>query len=134
MRGWRPVLASTCGFVGAMAVASAVAAPVSRPPGAQSCIDSRTMSAQRAEDSQTIIFSDGMRTYRNHLRTDCPGAMRLNSFGSLETEPQGTQLCDGDTVRVFDPYGVRTVGIEAYPRCVLGWFEPVPKPPKAPKH
>lgn len=137
MRGWRPVPARFCVVIGVMAAASALAAPVSRPPGARNCIDGRTMSAQGAEDTRTIVFSDGMRTYRNHLRTECPGAMQLNSFGSLETEPQGTQLCDGDTVRVFDPYGVRTVGILAYPRCVLGWFEPVPKaakPPKPPKH
>lgn len=134
MRGWHPVL----GVVAALAATSAVAAPESRPPGAQSCIDGRSATAQRAEDTRTIIFSDGMRTYRNHLRTECPGAMRLNSFDSLETEPKaGTQLCDGDMVRVFDPEGARTVGIQAYPRCVLGWFEPVPrapKPPEVPKH
>lgn len=139
MTSLRPLLASACGVVGMLVTASAAsAAPQSRPPGAQSCIDGRSASAQRAEDSRTIIFSDGTRTYRNHLRMECPGAMRLNSFGSLETEPKaGTQLCDGDTIRVFDPDGVRSVGIEAYPRCFLGWFEPVPKapkPPKPPKH
>ncbi len=131
MRELRPVLGGA--LVGMLAVTSAVAAPAPRPPGAQSCIDSRTMSGQRAEDAETIIFSDGLRSYRNHLRTACPGVMRLNGYGSLETESQGSQLCEGDTIRVFDPYGARTVGIEAYPRCVLGWFEPMPKPPKAPK-
>ncbi len=133
MRALRPIVGGVCVLVAMLAAASAVCAPVPRPPGAQSCIDSRTMGGQHAEDAETIVFSDGLRSYRNHLRTVCPGVMRLNSFGSLEAEPQGTQLCEGDTVRVFDPYGVRTVGIEAYPRCVLGWFEPIPKPPKSPK-
>ncbi len=134
MRGLRLIVGGAFGVVGTLAAASAIAAPVPRPPGAQSCIDGRSMSGQRAEDEETIIFTDGLRTYRNHLRTVCPGAMRLNSFGSLEAEMQGTQLCEGDAIRVFDPYAARTVGIEAYPRCVLGWFERVPNPPRPPRN
>ncbi len=134
MRGLRPIIGGAYALVAVLVAGAAIAAPVSRPPGAQSCIDGRSMSGQRAEDPETILFSDGLRTYRNHLRTICPGLMRLNTFDSLETEQYGSQLCEGDRVRVFDPFGARTVGIEAYPACVLGWFEPVPRVSKAPKH
>ncbi|MDH7639566.1 hypothetical protein [Sphingomonas oryzagri] len=107
----------------------ALAAPAARPPGAVACIDPQQMQGTSAEGSDTIIFHVGNRTYRNRLDSVCPGVERLNTFSSLETEPSGGQLCQGDTVRIFDQQAVRGVGINAYPRCRLGWFEPVP--PKA---
>lgn len=117
-----------CALVAASGLA---AAPEPRPPGAQSCIDSQHFDGHSAEGKDTILFTSGLRTYRNHLRTACPGIEKLNSgFGGLETEPWGSQLCEGDFVRVFDTSSVRAVGIQAFPRCVLGWFEPVPNPPR----
>ena len=114
--------------------ASAKPPQTPRPPGALSCIDSQRYTGHRSDGKDTIIFTSGLRTYRNHLRTECPGVEKLNStFGALETEPWGSQLCEGDFVRVFDTTSVRAVGIQAFPRCVLGWFEEVPRPPKTPK-
>jgi hypothetical protein len=104
----------------------AMAAPSSRPPGAQSCIDPRLIGSRTAEGDATILFRVGPKAYRNHLRGPCPGLSRLNNFGTLETEPTGGgQLCEGDTVRVLDPNSMHGLGINAYPRCLLGWFEPV---------
>ena len=93
-----------------------------------------TIDRIKGDDLFTIIFTSGLRTYRNHLRTECPGVEKLNStFGGLATEPWGSQLCEGDFVRVFDTTGVRSVGLQAYPRCVLGWFEPMPNEPRQSK-
>jgi hypothetical protein len=121
------------GLTTTLAAGAAAAAPVSRPPGAKACIDSQSIDSRQAESADTLLFSVGRTTYRNHLRTECPGLMRLNSFDSIATEQTGSQLCEGDTVRIFDPTTVRAVGIEGYPRCVLGWFEPIPTPPKPAK-
>src|SRR5262249_3638496 len=122
MPGFRPIAACACTLVAGLTAMPTTAAPVSRPAGAQGCIDSRYIDGQRAEDENTILFTIGSRAYRNHLRTTCPGLLRLNRLDSLEMEPSmGSQLCEGDRVRVFDPWSVRAVGIQAYPICVLGW-------------
>lgn len=141
MRGLH--LIATFGFAGWLAVAPAVAAKPAppqtqtqtqtRPPGAKACIDNQSIDGHQAEDENTLIFTVGRQSYRNHLRTRCPGLMRLNSFGGLETETQGSQLCEGDTIRVFDTQGVRAVGLGAYPRCALGWFEPIPPSTRMPE-
>jgi hypothetical protein len=119
-------------LIAAASVGSAAdAAPMSKPPGAVSCIDSQTIDSRRAEDTNTILLGAGSRTYRNHLRTACPGVMRLNDgFATFITESQGSQLCEGDSIRIADSTGIRAAGAQAYPRCILGWFEPVPKTPK----
>ena len=110
----------------------ALAAPAARPPGTIACIDPQQKQGTSAEGDDTIIFHVGNRTYRNRLDSACPGVERLNTFSSLETEPFGGRLCQGDTVRIFDSQAARGVGIAAYPRCRLGWFEPVPPPAKRP--
>jgi hypothetical protein len=118
----------------ALLAVAAKAPDTPRPPGAVSCIDSQRYTGHRSDGKDTIIFTSGLRTYRNHLRTECPGVEKLNStFGGLATEPWGSQLCEGDFVRVFDTTGVRSVGLQAYPRCVLGWFEPMPNEPRQSK-
>jgi hypothetical protein len=108
-----------------LSFAALAAAPVSKPPGAVSCIDPHQMSGTSAEGDDTIIFHVGTKTYRNHLASSCPGLPRLNTFASLESEPWGGQLCQGDAVRVFDQNEARTTGLTGSPRCRLGWFEPI---------
>lgn len=110
----------------------ALAAPAIRPPGAIACIDPQQMQGTSAEGNDTIVFHVGNKTYRNRLDSVCPGVERLNTFSSLETEPFGGRLCQGDTVRIFDSQAARGVGINAYPRCRLGWFEPIAAPAKRP--
>ncbi len=110
--------------------AAMAAAPATKPPDAISCIDSQHIDGQSADGDDAILFRVGPKTYRNRLASACPGLPRLNNFGGLATEPWGGQLCKGDSVRVFDRDSVRTVGIDAFPLCRLGWFEPVP--PKRP--
>lgn len=120
------------GLLAASAVSShavpSVAARQGRPAGAKSCIDSPSIDSRRAEGDDTILFSVGSKTYRNRLRGVCPGLARLGNTAGLATELHGGQLCEGDTVRVFDRDAVRTTGIDTNPRCQLGWFEEVPKP------
>jgi len=106
--------------------AALAAAPAGKPAGAVSCIDPRQMGGTTAEGEDVLVFHVGSKTYRNRLADSCPGLSRLNTFGSLATEPWGGQLCRGDAVRVFDPNQARTVGLAGSPRCRLGWFEPVP--------
>jgi hypothetical protein len=110
--------------------AAMAAAPETKPPGAISCIDSQHIDGQSAEGDDTILFRVGPKTYRNRLASACPMLPRLNNFGGLATEPWGGQLCKGDSVRIFDRDTVRTFGINGFPLCRLGWFEPVP--PKRP--
>jgi hypothetical protein len=127
MRSPRLILVATLALGGA-----AHAAPMSRPPGAVSCIDSQSIGSRQAEDAGTLLLGVGSRIYRNHLRTACPGLMRLNDgFATLITETQGSQLCVGDSIRIADSTGIGAVGAQAYPRCMLGWFELLPKPAKA---
>jgi hypothetical protein len=111
--------------------APALAAPAPKPPGAVSCLDPRNIDGHEADGDDAILFHVGKKTYRNRLASACPGLSRLNNFGALETEPMGgSQLCEGDSVRILDQQGVRSVGVSAYPRCRLGWFEPVTAPAK----
>jgi len=105
--------------------AAMAAAPSGKPPGAVSCIDPQRIDGKSAEGDDTIIFHVGSKTYRNRLASACPGLARLNTFASLETEPWGSQLCEGDSVRVFDQDEARTTGLAGAPRCRLGWFEPI---------
>jgi len=114
-------------FAGSLMLSSAAmaAAPASKPAGAVSCIDPHQMEGTSAEGDDTIVFRVGSKTYRNHLASACPALSRLNSFGSLATEPWGSQLCRGDSVRVFDQNEARTIGLMGAPRCRLGWFEPI---------
>jgi hypothetical protein len=106
--------------------AALAAAPAGKPPGAVSCIDPHQMGGSTAEGEDTILFHVGTKIYRNRLASACPGLSRLNSFGTLESEPWGGQLCRGDSIRVLDPREARVVGLAGAPRCRLGWFEPVP--------
>jgi len=136
MRRFRLLTGGALLLGGVLAAVPALAAdaPQTRPPGAVACID-RDTDSQRAESPDALVFTNGSRAWRNHLRVTCPGLMRLNkSFYGLATEPHGSQLCQGDIVRVFDTTTVRTMGLTSFPACVLGWFEPIPKPPKHPKH
>ncbi|PXA85935.1 hypothetical protein DMC47_36080 [Nostoc sp. 3335mG] len=112
-------------FGTALVPAGAAGAPVSKPTGAISCIDAQRIEGQSAEGEDTILFRVGPKTYRNRLASICPGLSRLNSFDSLETEPWGGQLCQGDSVQLFDPNSIGPLGANG-PRCRLGWFEPVP--------
>ncbi len=119
-------------LIAAVSLGSAAGAtPMSKPPGAVSCIDSQNIDSRRAEYANTILLGVGSRTYRYHLRTACPGVMRLHDgFTTLITETQGSRHCEGDSIRIADSTGIRAVGAQAYPRCMLGWFQPLPKPPR----
>jgi hypothetical protein len=99
-------------------------------PGKVTCIDSQLITNREAEGDDTIIFTTNRQRYRNHLRTVCPGLYRLNQFNALQTELHGSELCEGDIVRVFDPNSMlRPMN---NPACVLGDFEPIP--PASPVH
>ena len=109
----------------------AVSTRANAAPVGPSCIDSSQIQGSEGESDRTILFHmQGGKTWRNTLRGACPGLADIPRWRSLATEQQGTQLCRGDSIRAFDPQGVRSTGLMSYPRCPLGEFSEVPPQPK----
>ena len=93
-------------------------------PGAVRCVDPHQIVARHAERPGAILFEmTGGITYRNDLIGACPGVKRATSASIVQIEPDGTDLCTNDSVRVYDPVEARGTGAA---RCRLGTFTPIP--------
>ena len=90
--------------------------------GTERCISARQISARRITGPRTLEFDVGRFTYRNDLPDVCPGLANRTSFGALQLEVDGSEICTGDSFRAFEPVEARAVGTAAFPRCRLGVF------------
>ena len=86
----------------------------------QRCVATRQSEGFRAANRNTLLLRRGKSIWVNQLQGGC------GSFGQwdvLVTEPIGTQHCEGDLIRSFDP-----VSKIPGPTCRLGAFIPYRKP------
>ena len=81
----------------------------------RSCVTTYNLRSTAVLDDQTILFQlrDGS-VWKNTLDYSCPS---LGFHESFSYESRGTQLCDLDTIKVFEPHGISGV------TCGLGKFE-----------
>ncbi len=79
------------------------------------CVTTYTLRSTAVLDDQTILFQlrDGS-VWKNTLDFSCPS---LGFHEAFSYESRGTQLCDLDTIKVFEPYG------NSGASCGLGKFE-----------
>lgn len=107
------------------------AAQISEVAGSgQNCIALDQVVTRRVAAPAAIDFEMiGGTIYRNRLATACPGMERLGELAvvAVTSGGEGSRLCRGDRVRVFDPVEARATGIRSYPECVLGDFAEVPR-------
>jgi hypothetical protein len=85
----------------------------------QDCISSSQQSGPTIIDSQTILYRDGKRVWRNDLASSCPS---LDPDSILVVELHGSQICKNDMFRPVDR-GSRIPG--SY--CRFGQFTPYVK-------
>ncbi len=100
-------------LIGALAAADA---PSETPKATmRDCVTTYTLRSTAVLDDQTILFQlrDGS-VWKNTLDYSCPS---LGFREAFSYESHGTQLCDVDTIKVFEPYGNSGV------TCGLGKFE-----------
>ena len=86
----------------------------------QRCVLTSQSEGFRAANRSTLLLRRGKSIWVNQLKGGC------GSFGQwdvLVTEPIGTQHCEGDLVRSFDP-----VSKIPGPTCQLGAFIPYTRP------
>lgn len=115
-------------------LSACTAQPPPPPPavaqGAQvSCIDLRQVVARHVLPPASVLFemSGGM-TYRTDLVGGCPSAARADANSIVQTESQGTQLCENDHIKIYDPVEAQATGSGAFPQCRVGRFTAVPNP------
>lgn len=89
------------------------------------CIEPRRIVARRVVSEQALVFEAGGVTFRNDLPYACPGLGRTPELLAIQIEPNGDQLCSGDSFRAYDPVEAKAVGAQAFPRCRLGDFTPI---------
>ncbi len=79
------------------------------------CLVTHTLRSTAVLDDQTILFQlrDGS-VWKNTLDYSCPSLGFREAFSYVS---RGAQLCDLDTIKVFEPYGNSGV------TCGLGKFE-----------
>ena len=95
-----------------------IAGRVAGPP--QRCVVTTQSEGFRAANRNTLLLRRGKSIWVNQVQGGC------GSFGQwdvLVTEPIGTQYCEGDLIRSFDP-----VSKIPGPTCRLGAFIPYTKP------
>jgi hypothetical protein len=86
----------------------------------QRCVTVEQSQGLRAANRSTLVYRSGRIIWVNHVQGGC------GSFGQwdvLVTEPLGTQYCQGDLVRSFDP-----VSKIPGPSCRMGEFIPYTRP------
>jgi hypothetical protein len=68
-------------------------------------------------------------TYRNQLASVCRGLERLGTTAviQIDNRGQGSRLCRGDRIRVYDPVEVKATGAGNVPTCLLGDFVATPR-------
>jgi hypothetical protein len=120
-------------LIGALALAACTAAPP--PPTAQvaaaigGCINSDQIVSRHVAGSGAVDFEMlGGVTYRNQLAQVCPGMDRLGSSAviAIVNRGQGSQVCRGDQIRIYDPVEAKATGPANEPTCVLGNFVALP--------
>ena len=121
--GRNMALAGLAGAAVACAPAQPTGAPVAIPEIAgrtagppQTCVSIDSTTSLRVVDERTALYGGGNTVWVNHLKSQCPGADRMDI---LVAQPTGAQYCNGDQVRVLDPL-TQIPG----PVCVLGDFVP----------
>lgn len=93
------------------------------------CINSDQIVSRHVAGAGAVDFELlGGVTYRNQLAQVCPGMNRLGSSAviSVINRGQGSQLCRGDQIRIYDPVEVKATGAASGPTCVLGNFVALP--------
>jgi hypothetical protein len=116
------ILAAAVTFSGCVQEARGTRLAGAAASGTERCISARQISARRITGPRTLEFEVGRFTYRNDLPDLCPGLANRTSFGALQLEVDGSEICAGDSFRAFDPIEARAVGAAAFPRCRLGAF------------
>jgi len=115
-----------------LSVAACTAQPPPPPPagpmGAQvSCIDLKQVVARHVLPPDSVLFEmSGGISYRTDLVGGCPSAARADANSIVQTESQGTQLCQNDHIRIYDPVEAKATGTGAVPQCRVGRFTAVP--------
>lgn len=107
----------------------AIAPPATQAPAVAgagpNCIPLDQVVTRRVGGPAALDFEMiGGTIYRNQLATACPGMERLGDLAvvAVTSGGEGSRLCTGDRVRVFDPVEARATGLQSYPECVLGDF------------
>ncbi len=91
------------------------AAPASPAATTRDCVTTHALRSTAVLDDKTILFQlrDGS-VWKNTLDFSCPA---LGFTEAFSYEINGSQLCDLDTIKVFEPYGPQGAS------CGLGKFE-----------
>lgn len=118
-------------LVGTTLAGCAAAPPAQQlSDAAPTCIALDQVITKKAVAPAAIHFEMvGGRTFRNQLASACPGLDRLGDLAvvAVTSGGEGSRLCRGDRVRVFDPVEARAIGLRSYPECVLGDFVELPR-------
>ena len=93
--------------------------------GSRACIDLTQVTGQLVERDGIIYHLSSGETFRNDLGGHCPPLENATGGEITQTENNGTQLCRGDSVRVYDPATVGAGGPGAVLRCQAAAFIPV---------
>jgi hypothetical protein len=118
----------------ALGLAACTAQPPPPPPavaqgGQVSCIDLKQVVARHVVPPASVLFEmSGGISYRTDLVGGCPSAARADPSVIVQTESQGTQLCENDHIRIYDPAEAKATGAGAFPQCRVGRFTAVPNP------
>lgn len=89
------------------------------------CIPSDQIVTRRVAGPAALDFELlGKGVYRNQLASACPGIERLGNLAvvGVTSGGEGSRLCSGDRVKIFDPVEAQATGLAAYPECLLGDF------------
>ncbi|HUG45295.1 MAG TPA: hypothetical protein VMK31_02130 [Sphingomicrobium sp.] len=108
--------------VATQAIAGEALGPVAR------CIPSDQILSRRLAGASAVDFELlGGAVYRNQFASACPGIERLGELGvvAVTSGGEGSRLCQGDRVKIFDPVEAQATGLAAYPECLLGNFHRV---------
>jgi hypothetical protein len=108
-------------------LASCAPAPPPLQPLGQTarCIPSDQIVSRRVGGAGALDFELlGGAVYRNNLASACPGMERLGDLAvvAVTSGGEGSRLCRGDRVKVFDPVEAQATGLQSYPECLLGDF------------
>ena len=86
----------------------------------QRCVGTTQSEGFRSVNRNTLVLRRGRSVWVNQLQGGCGG---FGQWDVIVTEPIGTQHCEGDLIRSFDP-----VSKIPGPACRLGAFIPYTKP------
>ncbi len=117
-----------------LGLAACTAQPTPPPPavaqgGQVSCIDLKLVTSRHVLPPASVLFEmAGTTSYRTDLVGGCPGAARANASSIVQTESQGTQLCENDHIKIYDPVEAQATGPGSFAQCRVGKFTAVPNP------